>query len=114
MHLSTMSIVFASVLAAVSARPPPTGHPNKLPPCKPGHYWPDHRDCHSFFECDAGHQPVRKTCGPGTAYVWETGVCHHEDEVPSCRYRASGYGGFPDKEGHGGSSQSKEQHLHRD
>lgn len=70
---------------------PPSGHPpfplpplGHLPPCKPGHAWPDHHDCHSFFECSAGNQPVRKTCGPGAAYCWEVGVCVHEQDVPSC------------------------------
>lgn len=61
---------------------PAPAHP--IPPCKPGHAWPNHHDCHSFFECSAGGQHVQKTCGPGSAYCWQTGVCVPEEDVPSC------------------------------
>lgn len=93
MYFRTVSIL-AALIAAASAAPPahPPAHPvpahpppaHPLPPCKPGHAWPDHHDCHSFFECAAGGEPVRKTCGPGAAYCWQVGVCVPEEKVPSC------------------------------
>ncbi|KAL5335317.1 hypothetical protein BJX70DRAFT_375538 [Aspergillus crustosus] len=52
--------------------------------CKVGAAWPDRHDCHNFFECGAGGIPVRKTCGPGTAYSPKIGVCADEYKVPSC------------------------------
>lgn len=111
MRFQTLSVLFASLVATSAAAPPP---PHKLPPCKPGHFWPDPFDCHSFFECDAGHQPVRKTCGPGTAYCWEVGVCVHEEDVPTCHHGGppglggphagppGGHGGPPGPHGHHG------------
>lgn len=106
MHFKTVSIITSLLIASASAHPPsgpPSGPPKHLPPCKPGHYWPDPFDCHSFFECAAGGHPVRKTCGPGTAYCWEVGVCVHEEES-KCKLPGSLQSHeFPGKgpEGHG-------------
>ncbi|RHZ61810.1 uncharacterized protein CDV56_107079 [Aspergillus thermomutatus] len=54
------------------------------PQCQPGAAWPDVHDCHNFFECAAGGIPVLKTCGPGTAYCPQTGVCDYEFKIPAC------------------------------
>ncbi|KAL2837949.1 hypothetical protein BJY01DRAFT_251180 [Aspergillus pseudoustus] len=53
--------------------------------CRVGSVWADPSDCHKFWECAAGGNPVRKTCGPGTAYSEKLGVCDFEGNVPSCR-----------------------------
>ncbi|KAL4871342.1 hypothetical protein BDV12DRAFT_194409 [Aspergillus spectabilis] len=92
--------------------------------CNVGSAWPDKHDCHSFFECGAGGIPVRKTCGPGTAYSPKIGVCDYEYKVPSCYHWNNDHGhdqDWKDENAHGhqvankphsGGGWSKEQHGH--
>ncbi|KAL4771209.1 hypothetical protein BDW60DRAFT_208462 [Aspergillus nidulans var. acristatus] len=53
--------------------------------CYVGSAWPGKVDCRKFWECAAGGIPVCKSCGPGTAYSPELGVCDYEWKVQSCR-----------------------------
>ncbi|EIT74464.1 hypothetical protein AO1008_04095 [Aspergillus oryzae 100-8] len=86
--------IFAASFFAFSA----AAHPS----CETGAVWADPHDCHSFFECAAGGIPVRKTCGPGTAYNSRFGICDYEEKVRSCH-------------GHGpvGHDESSEGHGHQ-
>ncbi|GIK04350.1 hypothetical protein Aspvir_008431 [Aspergillus viridinutans] len=68
------SLLFSSATAAT-------------PYCKVGQAWPDSSDCHNFYECASGGAPILKTCAPSTAYCPTTGVCVHEEAVPSCFHR---------------------------
>ncbi|GAB1200337.1 hypothetical protein APSETT444_009707 [Aspergillus pseudonomiae] len=92
MQFTTKALaIFAASLFALTA----SAHPS----CETGARWPDQRDCHNFYECAAGGVPVRKTCGPGTAYDSRFSICDYEHKVPSCR----GHGpiGHNEPEGHG-------------
>ncbi|KAL5041567.1 hypothetical protein BDW71DRAFT_201263 [Aspergillus fruticulosus] len=71
----SLGLLAASLSILVS---PITAAPTPGASCHVGAVWPDHHDCHNFFECAAGGIPVRKTCGPGTAYSAEIGVCDYE------------------------------------
>ncbi|KAE8369167.1 hypothetical protein BDV27DRAFT_121173 [Aspergillus caelatus] len=84
--------IFAASLFAFSA--------TARPSCETGATWPDHGDCHSFFECSAGGIAVRKTCGPGTAYSSKFGICDYEEKVGSCHGHGSG-SHDESQEGHG-------------
>lgn len=77
MHFTNqlLTVLAASLLAATAAA---------APKCHVGTAWPDSRDCHKFFECAAGGIPVRKSCGPGTAYSPRLKICDYEENVPSC------------------------------
>ncbi|RDW70531.1 chitin binding peritrophin-A domain-containing protein [Aspergillus mulundensis] len=81
--INTLTLLAASLLIATSTAAPTD------PTCHVGATWPDHHDCHRFYECAAGGTPVRKTCGPHTAYSAELGVCDYEWRVSTCR---RGYG----------------------
>ncbi|KAL4885925.1 hypothetical protein BJY04DRAFT_214123 [Aspergillus karnatakaensis] len=78
--------------------------------CKVGAAWPDSHDCHSFWECGAGGIPVRKTCGPGTAYSPSIGVCDYEYKVPSCHHWGHGkeHGNWGHGKGHGNWGHGKQ------
>ena len=94
--------IFAASLFAFSA----AAHPS----CETGATWPDQRDCHSFFECSAGGVPVRKTCGPGTAYDSRFGICDYEEKVRSCHgHGPAGHGESPEGHGHEGKGHGNGQ-----
>ncbi|KAL6232461.1 hypothetical protein BDW75DRAFT_242927 [Aspergillus navahoensis] len=80
--IKTLGLLGASFSILATAAPAPGGS------CHVGAAWPDHHDCHNFFECAAGGIPVRKTCGPGTAYSPEIGVCDYEWKVRSCKHHS--------------------------
>ncbi|KAL4746522.1 hypothetical protein BDW72DRAFT_210363 [Aspergillus terricola var. indicus] len=85
----TLGLLAASLsvlLTPVTAAPAPGAS------CHVGAVWPDLNDCHRFFECAAGGHPVRKTCGPGTAYSPDIGVCDYEWKVRSCRAHSWAHG----------------------
>ncbi|KNG88873.1 chitin binding domain protein Peritrophin-A [Aspergillus nomiae NRRL 13137] len=95
--------IFAASLVALTA----SAHPS----CETGARWPDQRDCHNFYECAAGGVPVRKTCGPGTAYDSRFSICDYEHKVPSCH----GHGpvGHNEPHGHGevkGHNNGEQEH----
>ncbi|PYH98442.1 chitin binding Peritrophin-A domain protein [Aspergillus ellipticus CBS 707.79] len=46
--------------------------------------WQDPVNCHFFFECVPGVEPVRKQCGPGTAFNPVVRSCDYEQNVASC------------------------------
>jgi hypothetical protein len=77
--------------------------------CEVGETWRDWKDCHGFFECAAGGIPVRKVCGPKTAYSPHIGVCDYEWKVPTCHRGSHGHeeGGH---HGHGGDDDKKKEH----
>ncbi|CBF89361.1 hypothetical protein AN0499.2 [Aspergillus nidulans FGSC A4] len=106
----TLSLLAASLsvlLAPVTAAPAPGTS------CHVGASWPDHHDCHKFFECAAGGHPVRKTCGPGTAYSPEIGVCDYEWKVRSCRAHSWTHGAEEGASGsHSGWDKSKNEKGH--
>ncbi|KAL4907210.1 hypothetical protein BDW74DRAFT_175991 [Aspergillus multicolor] len=77
--IKPFALLAASLLIATT-----TAAPNHN--CHVGSAWPDHHDCHAFFECAAGGIPVRKVCGPGTAYSPDIGVCDYEWKVWACRH----------------------------
>ncbi|KAL4995882.1 hypothetical protein BDV10DRAFT_187608 [Aspergillus recurvatus] len=78
----TLGLLAASISILVA---PAIAAPAPGASCHVGAAWPDHHDCHKFFECAAGGIPVRKACGPGTAYNAEIGVCDYEWKVHSCQ-----------------------------
>ncbi|KAF7170817.1 hypothetical protein CNMCM6106_005393 [Aspergillus hiratsukae] len=78
--------------------------------CKVGQAWPDSTNCHNFYECASGGTPVLKTCGPGTAYCPMTGVCVHEQKVPSCFHNGHPSGGHHSEGHHFGGHHSEGQH----
>jgi hypothetical protein len=95
----------ALLIPAISAAP--SGR------CEVGETWRDWKDCHGFFECAAGGIPVRKVCGPGTAYSPHIGVCDYEWKVPTCHRGSHGHEeGF--HHGHGGDGKKKNHHDHGD
>ncbi|CEN60397.1 hypothetical protein ASPCAL02837 [Aspergillus calidoustus] len=103
--LSNATLKALTGLSAALLIPTISAAPNGR--CEVGETWRDWKDCHGFFECAAGGIPVRKVCGPGTAYSPHIGVCDYEWKVPTCH--RSGHGKEGDRHGHGDDKKKDRQ-----
>ncbi|KAL2849298.1 hypothetical protein BJX68DRAFT_267150 [Aspergillus pseudodeflectus] len=117
--LSNATLKALTALSAALLIPTISAAPNGR--CEVGETWRDLKDCHGFFECAAGGIPVRKVCGPGTAYSPHIGVCDYESKVPTCRRSGHGKEGDrhgheddkkKDRQGHGGDDKKKGHQGH--
>ncbi|KAL3480905.1 hypothetical protein BJX99DRAFT_254232 [Aspergillus californicus] len=95
-----------TILAIAALLATSTAIPTRDGKCNVGAVWADAHDCHNFYECAAGGIPVRKSCGPGTAYSPKTGVCDYEWRVQSCKHDREHHGW----ESHGHSHGHKDEH----
>jgi hypothetical protein len=110
--LSSPAIQALGALSAALLIPVISAAPNGR--CEVGETWRDWNDCHGFFECAAGGIPVRKVCGPKTAYSPHIGVCDYEWKVPTCHRGSHGHKEEGGHHGHGGDDKKKDHHDHGD